>query len=61
LIAAPRPVGDHLRVDAPTGRGAAINRALAESGVWASELRCDEVTLEELFLRLTAETREEAA
>ncbi|HVM04586.1 MAG TPA: ABC transporter ATP-binding protein [Acidimicrobiales bacterium] len=54
-------VGDHLRVDAPTGRGAAINRALAESGVWASELRCDEVTLEELFLRLTAETREEAA
>ena len=54
-------VGDHLRVDAPAGRGAAINRALAESGVWASELRCEEVTLEELFLQLTAETEEEAA
>lgn len=54
-------VGDHLRVDAPAGRGAAINRALAESGVWASELRCDDVTLEELFLRVTAETQEAAA
>ena len=54
-------VGDHLRVDAPAGRGAAINRALAESGVWASELRCQEVTLEELFLQLTAETGEVAA
>ena len=54
-------VGDHLRVDAPVARCAAINRALAESGVWASELRGDEVTLEELFLELTAETEEEAA
>ena len=55
-------VGELLRVDAPAGRGAAaINRALAEAGMWASELRCEEVTLEELFLQLTAEPQEVAA
>ncbi|MGH9152268.1 MAG: ABC transporter ATP-binding protein [Acidimicrobiales bacterium] len=53
--------GHLLRVTAPSGDGGAINRALAAAGLWASELRSEEVTLEELFLELTAEPEEVAA
>jgi len=45
--------GDHLRVAAPAAAGADVTRALAAAGQWVSELRLDEVSLEDLFLDIT--------
>lgn len=33
----------------------AVNRALADAGIWLDELRADEASLEDLFLELTAD------
>jgi ABC-2 type transport system ATP-binding protein len=44
-----------LSVAAPLERSADINRALAESGVYASEIRRHEQSLEEFFLEVTGE------
>lgn len=53
--------GEHVRVAAGPEDGAAVNQALAAAGVWASELRPEEATLEELFLELTSAVEEVAA
>ena len=42
-----------LYVDVPPGSGALVSRALAERGLYPSELRPDEVDLETVFLELT--------
>jgi ABC-2 type transport system ATP-binding protein len=47
------PDGEHLRVAAPAAAGAEVTRTLAEAGQWVSELRIDEVSLEDLFLEIT--------
>jgi ABC-2 type transport system ATP-binding protein len=47
--------GDRLRVPPPPGGGAAITAALASAGVWLSELRTEDVTLEDMFLELTGD------
>ena len=52
--------GHELRVRDVTG-GAAITRALADVGVWLTELRREEAHLEELFLALTGAPEEAAA
>ncbi len=46
--------GAHLRVAAPATAGADITRALASTGQWVSELRIEEVSLEDLFLEVTS-------
>jgi len=45
--------GAHLRVAAPATAGADVTRALASTGQWVSELRIEEVSLEDLFLEIT--------
>jgi ABC-2 type transport system ATP-binding protein len=45
--------GAHLRVAAPATAGADVTRALATTGQWVSELRIEEVSLEDLFLEIT--------
>jgi ABC-2 type transport system ATP-binding protein len=52
------PDGDHLRVAAPAAAGAEVTRTLAAAGQWVSELRIEEVSLEDLFLQITAEDEE---
>lgn len=47
--------GDVVRASAPGGDGAAIARILAGAGLYPSELRPDEVSLESVFLELTRE------
>jgi ABC-2 type transport system ATP-binding protein len=49
------PDGDGLRVSLDPAEGARVTRALAESGVFLSELRPEEVDLETVFLELTRE------
>jgi ABC-2 type transport system ATP-binding protein len=50
--------GDRLSVDAPLERAAQINATLAESGLYASEIRPREESLEQYFLDVTeGETR----
>ena len=44
-----------LRVMAPADQAGAITRALAEAGIYLTELRQDEVSLEAVFLELTGE------
>ncbi len=46
---------DAITVEAPAARAADISRALAEAGIWISELRAEESTLEEFFLEVTGE------
>ncbi|HEX9717483.1 MAG TPA: ABC transporter ATP-binding protein [Actinomycetota bacterium] len=58
LRAAGMPVsvdGDALRVDLPPSDAATVTRALAERGLYVTELRPDEVDLETVFLELTRE------
>jgi hypothetical protein len=43
----------HLRVAAPATAGADVTRTLANAGQWVSELRVEEVSLEDLFLEIT--------
>ena len=45
--------GDVLRIDLPPDQGERVTRALAERGLYLSELRPDEVDLETVFLELT--------
>jgi ABC-2 type transport system ATP-binding protein len=47
--------GTLVTVTAPVERAADVNRALAEAGIYASELRPRERSLEEYFLDVTAE------
>jgi ABC-type multidrug transport system ATPase subunit len=47
------PIGGYLTVPVPPTEGARITRALAEHGLYVSELRPDEVDLETVFLELT--------
>jgi ABC-2 type transport system ATP-binding protein len=47
------PDGSHLRVAASADAGAEVTRTLAAAGQWVSELRVDEVSLEDLFLQIT--------
>lgn len=52
---------DRMVVIAEEDRSAAINRALAEAGIYASQITVKRSSLEDLFLELTAEDGEEAA
>lgn len=52
--------GDVVRANAPDGNGATVARALAGAGLYPSELRPDEVSLESVFLELTREDGGEA-
>ena len=42
-----------LRVHVDAGEGARVNRALAERGIYAAEIRADAADLETVFLELT--------
>jgi ABC-2 type transport system ATP-binding protein len=44
---------DHLRVDLPADAGATVTRALADRGLYLTELRADELDLERVFLEIT--------
>jgi ABC-2 type transport system ATP-binding protein len=48
-------VDGHLRVAADPDDAAYVARALGQEGLWPSELRPDEVSLEDVFLELTGE------
>ena len=50
-----RPDDDVLKVALAPSEGAAVTKALADKGVYLSELRPDEVDLETVFLELTGE------
>jgi len=50
--------GDHLKVDLPTDRAAEVTRALADRGLYLTELRPEVVSLEDVFLELTREPSE---
>jgi hypothetical protein len=54
-------VGEQLRVTIDPARGSEVTRVLAESGQWVSELRPVEHRLEDVFLQLTGEPRDEAS
>jgi ABC-2 type transport system ATP-binding protein len=45
--------GDALKVDAVPERAADVTRALADAGLYLTELRPDEADLETVFLELT--------
>ena len=44
----------HLHVDLPSTEAARVSETLARVELWVTELHADEVTLEEVFLELTA-------
>ena len=46
---------DHLRVALPATEAARVSETLGRAGQWVTELRPDEVSLEDVFLRLTGE------
>ena len=46
---------DHLAVRLPPQQGALVTRALSEAGLYLSELRPQEISLEDVFLELTKE------
>ncbi len=48
-------VDDHLRIAIAPSEATRISRTLGEHGYWVSELRADEVNLEDLFLEVTEE------
>ncbi len=52
--------GDALRVQVPPTDGERVSRALAERGLFVSEIRPDEVDLETVFLELTRDEEEES-
>jgi hypothetical protein len=54
-------VNERLRVTAPGEAGAAVNRALAERGIYASMIAPRRSSLEDLFLELTEEAVAPAA
>jgi ABC-2 type transport system ATP-binding protein len=51
-------LGETLRVAAPAEDAARVTRALAERGLYLSELRPEEADLEDVFLRLTEEGKQ---
>jgi ABC-2 type transport system ATP-binding protein len=53
--------GDHLRIDLPADRAAEVTRALADRGLYLTELRPEAVSLEDVFLELTREPSEPPA
>ena len=53
------PNHEVLHVDVPAGGAARITEILAGSRLWVSELRVDEASLEEVFLKLTGTEIEE--
>ncbi|HYV02863.1 MAG TPA: ABC transporter ATP-binding protein [Actinomycetota bacterium] len=52
---------DRILVEAPKERAAEVTRALAVNGLYVTELREEEVSLEDIFLELTREHPGEAA
>jgi ABC-2 type transport system ATP-binding protein len=46
---------DHLRIELPSSDAARVTRALAERGLYLTELRRDDADLERVFLELTSE------
>jgi len=48
--------GDHLRVRMPPEDASTVTRTLAGAGLYVSELRPQEVSLEDVFLELTRDT-----
>jgi ABC-2 type transport system ATP-binding protein len=46
---------DHLRIELPSSDAARVTRALAERGLYLTELRRDDADLESVFLELTSE------
>ncbi|MDQ3620761.1 MAG: ABC transporter ATP-binding protein [Actinomycetota bacterium] len=46
---------DLLSVEVPASQGAQVTRALAERGIYLSEMRSEEVDLETVFLKLTTD------
>jgi len=50
---------DHLRVSLPVAEAARVTEALARRGLYLSELRPEEVSLETVFLELTRDPGEE--
>ncbi|MCU0268950.1 MAG: ABC transporter ATP-binding protein [Acidimicrobiales bacterium] len=50
------PAGEGLRVGIDASRAADITRALAARDLWVRDLRPEEVSLESVFLELTADT-----
>lgn len=51
---------DHLRVDLPPREAARVTETLARHQLWVTELRPEEVALEDVFLELTAEPEDAA-
>jgi hypothetical protein len=49
------PDGDRILVSLPATQAARVSRTLGEHGLWVSELRPEEISLEEVFLQLTSE------
>ena len=45
--------GDALRVDLPPAEAATVTRTLGQAGLWVTELRPEQVSLEDVFLELT--------
>jgi ABC-2 type transport system ATP-binding protein len=48
-----RPYGEYLIIDGAAGRGAELNRALGQAGIYPSEIIPRHLTLEEFFLSVT--------
>ena len=55
-----RADGEHLVVDIEASGAAWVNRLLADAGLWITELRAVETSLEDVFLTLTAAPQEVA-
>jgi ABC-2 type transport system ATP-binding protein len=55
-----RAEGYHLLVTAPATEGAALNRTLANAGIYASEIMSRSQTLEEYYLNLTGSNQQPA-
>jgi ABC-2 type transport system ATP-binding protein len=55
-----RPDGDRLIVDIEASGAAWLNRVLADAGLWLTELRPAETSLEDVFLTLTGAAQEVA-
>lgn len=50
-----------LKVDVAPEEAGTVSRALGERGLWVTELRAEEASLEDVFLRLTADPEQEMA
>jgi hypothetical protein len=51
--------GDRIHAEVDPADAARLNHAMAAAGHWLTELRPDEASLEDVFLRLTAAERSE--